>query len=42
MQAYAQTNEVRGLGMEAEHLTDYKTALITFKLGSIITFVNPQ
>lgn len=42
MQPYAQTNEVRGLRMEAEHLTDYKTALITFKSGSIITFVNPQ
>ena len=42
MQPYAQKNEVRGLRMEAEPLTDYKTALITFKSGSTITFVNPQ
>lgn len=42
MQPYTQKSEVNGLWMEAEHLTDYKTPLITFKSGSIVTFVNPQ
>lgn len=42
MLPYTQKNEVSGLWMKADHLTDYKTPLITFKSGSTVTFVNPQ